>query len=77
MYNFCFEVPTKILFGKNAVAGLAEEIVKYGTRVLLCYGGGSIKKSGLYDTVIRQLNAKGLFYRELSGISPNPRIEEV
>ncbi|MEL3906691.1 MAG: iron-containing alcohol dehydrogenase [Treponema sp.] len=77
MYNFTFDVPVKILFGKDSIKGLADEILKYGKRVLLCYGGGSIKKIGLYDEVVQQLTQKGLFYRELSGISPNPRIEEV
>ncbi|WP_252723331.1 hypothetical protein [Treponema pedis] len=45
MYDFDFEVPVKILFGKNGVKNLAEEILKYGKRVLLCYGSGSIKKN--------------------------------
>ena len=77
MFNFVFDVPVKILFGKGSTEGLADEILKYGNRVLLCYGGGSIKKIGLYDTITEQLKSKGIFYAELSGISPNPRIEEV
>lgn len=77
MYNFDFEVTTKILFGKNGLEHLADEILKYGSRVLLCYGGGSIKKTGLYGAVTGQLKSRSIFYKELSGISPNPRIEEV
>ena len=77
MFNFVFDVPVKILFGKGSIEELADEILKYGNRVLLCYGGGSIKKIGLYDTVTEQLKSKGIFYAELAGISPNPRIEEV
>lgn len=77
MYNFNFDVPVKIMFGKNGIDGLAEEILKYGKRVLLCYGGGSIKKIGLYEDVTKRLTSAGIFFKELSGISPNPRITEV
>lgn len=77
MFNFVFDIPVKILFGKDAIQGLSDEILKYGKRVLLCYGGGSIKKIGLYTIITEQLQAHGIFYTELSGISPNPRIEEV
>ncbi|MGP1576455.1 MAG: iron-containing alcohol dehydrogenase [Treponema sp.] len=77
MFNFIFDVPVKILFGKGSIEGLADEILQHGNRVLLCYGGGSIKKIGLYSTITEQLQSKGIFYAELSGISPNPRIEEV
>ena len=77
MYNFEFEVPVKILFGKGSIENLVPEILKYGKRVLLCYGGGSIKRMGLYDTIVKKLDQAGIFYKELSGISPNPRIEEV
>ena len=55
MNNFIYDVPTKIYFGENAVDNLNTEIKNYGKHVLLCYGGGSIKKSCLYDTVIAQL----------------------
>ncbi|CEM62161.1 iron-containing alcohol dehydrogenase [Treponema phagedenis] len=77
MFNFNFHIPTKILFGQGKIAHLADEISAYGSRVLFCYGGGSIKKIGLYDEIIEQFSSKGIFYQELSGISPNPRIEEV
>ena len=77
MKNFNFIAPTKILFGKNKVNELAGEIGQYGQKVLFAYGGGSIKRSGLYDKVIAQLNSAGVEYFELSGIKPNPRLESV
>jgi hypothetical protein len=77
MKNFNFHVPTKILFGKNKVNELGQEIKQHGSRVLLAYGGGSVKKTGLYDQVVEQLRNNGLFFVELSGIQPNPRITSV
>ncbi|MDO4747642.1 MAG: iron-containing alcohol dehydrogenase [Eubacteriales bacterium] len=77
MNNFIYDVPTKIYFGENAVDNLNTEIKNYGKRVLLCYGGGSIKKSGLYDTVIAQLKKAQCEVFELGGIEPNPRIDSV
>lgn len=77
MYDFNFDVPVKIVFGKSGIKNLADEVLKYGKRVLFCYGGGSIKKIGLYDEIIKQFQSAGIFFKELSGISPNPRITEV
>ncbi len=77
MKNFNYWAPTKILFGKNKVNELADEIIKHGRRVLFAYGTGSIKKTGLYDKVIEQLNKAGVEYWELSGIQPNPRLDSV
>ena len=77
MNNFIYDVPTKIYFGENAVDNLNTEIKNYGKHVLLCYGGGSIKKSGLYDTVIAQLKKAQCEVFELGGIEPNPRIDSV
>ena len=77
MNSFIYDVPTKIHFGKNALENLSEELKKYGKRVLLCYGGGSIKKTGLYDKVIEQIEKAGLEVFELSGIEPNPRVDSV
>lgn len=77
VFDFCFDVPVKIFFGKTAINNLADEILKYGSRVLLCYGGGSIKKIGLYDTVTKILKERDIFFKELAGISPNPRITQV
>lgn len=73
MYNFVFQNTTKIYFGENQLEHLGEEVRQYGTRVLLTYGGGSIKKIGLYDKVMEELKKVGLTVFELSGIEPNPR----
>lgn len=77
MKNFNFAATTKILFGKNKINELAESIKPFGNNVLLAYGGGSIKTSGLYDDVLSQLKGAGINYFELSGIQPNPRLESV
>lgn len=73
MYNFIFQNTTKIYFGENQLGHLGEELKLYGTRVLLTYGGGSIKKIGLYDTIMDELKKAGLTVFELAGIDPNPR----
>lgn len=73
MYNFTFQNTTKICFGENQLVHLGEELKHYGTRVLLTYGGGSIKKIGLYDKIMEELKKAGLTVFELSGIEPNPR----
>lgn len=77
MENFVFYAPTKIYFGKGQIKHLDDELSQYGKRVLLTYGGGSIHKIGLYQTIIQILNANGYEVFELSGIEPNPRIETV
>lgn len=77
MDNFVFCAPTKILFGKGQVINLPKEILKVGKKVLLAYGGGSIKKIGLYDEIIKLLKDNDIEYFELSGIEPNPRIDSV
>lgn len=77
MNNFIYDVPTKVYFGENAVSNLHTELKNYGKKVLLCYGGGSIKKSGLYDTIIDEITKAGSEVFELSGIEPNPRIDSV
>ena len=71
MENFTYCTPTKLIFGKGAVDKLAAELAPFGKRVLLTYGGGSIKSIGLYDEVLRQLD--GFEVVELSGIEPNPK----
>ena len=77
MKNFHYSIPTEIFFGKGQIKVLADEIKKYGTRVLLAYGGGSIKKIGLYQEVVDILNENQIQFWELSGIEPNPRIDSV
>ncbi|MDO5089626.1 MAG: iron-containing alcohol dehydrogenase [Leptotrichiaceae bacterium] len=73
--NFIYQNPTKILFGKGQIKHLAGEISVYGKRILLLYGGGSIKKNGLYDEIYRQLEGFEIF--ELGGVEPNPRVSTV
>lgn len=75
MNNYNFRVPTDIRFGKGQISCLAEEIGKYGRKILLTYGGGSIKRTGVYDSVIKVL--EGFEIYELSGIEPNPKITSV
>ncbi len=70
--NFEYCNPTKLHFGKNALSALAGELEKYGKRVLLVYGGGSIKKNGIYDEVTKILKECGKDVREVSGVMPNP-----
>lgn len=77
MKNFHYIIPTEILFGKGSIKGLPEAIKKFGNKVLLAYGGGSIKKIGLYHEVIKLLKENNIEYVELSGIDPNPRITSV
>jgi alcohol dehydrogenase len=77
MNPFQFHNPTKILFGKNMITKLGQEVQAFGTKVLLVYGGGSVKRSGLYDLVIGQLASIGAQVVELPGIEPNPRISSV
>ena len=74
MKNFWYHNPTKLIFGKEQIVALKEEIQKYGKNVLLVYGGGSIKRNGLHDQAITQLNEIGATVIELDGIEPNPRL---
>ena len=78
MLNFTMSLPTEVYFGKGTIDKLAEYISKFGgKRILLAYGGGSIKKNGIYDRITDLLNANGIFHKELSGIKPNPDISSV
>lgn len=77
MKNFDYHISTDIYFGKGQISKLGDNIASIGKKILLVYGGGSIKKSGLYDQVISQLDRAGVKVYELSGVEPNPRIESV
>ena len=77
MNNFVYDIPVKVYFGENQLGHLGEELRKFGRRVLLTYGGGSIKRIGLYDRVVEELRKADMEVFELSGIEPNPRIESV
>ena len=75
--NFYYSNPTKLYFGEDALQNLEAELQKYGDTVQLIYGGGSIKKSGLYDQIIEILIACGKTIVEDGGVMPNPTIEKV
>ncbi len=75
MENFVFGGCTKIIFGRGTENRVGEEVQEYGTTALLLYGGGSIKKWGLYDRVIKSLQESDIKVFKLGGVSPNPTYE--
>lgn len=75
--NFVFSNPTKLYFGEGAIENLSGELNKFGKNVLLCYGGGSIKKNGIYAEVMSVLKACGKNVTELSGVMPNPTVQKL
>lgn len=75
--NFTYCNPTKLYFGQNALDGLNEELPKYGKNIMLVYGGGSIKKNGIYDKVVEILRANGKEVYEDAGVMPNPTVEKL
>lgn len=75
--NFVFSNPTKLYFGEDSLAFLNEELPKYGKNVQLVYGGGSIKKNGIYDQVVAILKANGKEIVDDGGIMPNPTVEKL
>ena len=75
--NFTYCNPTKLYFGKDALNGLNKELPKYGKNVLLVYGGGSIKKNGIYDKVISVLKENGKEVFEDAGVMPNPTADKL
>ncbi|MBC34593.1 MAG: NADH-dependent alcohol dehydrogenase [Bacteroidetes bacterium] len=77
MENFIAYNPTKLHFGKGVMDQLGKAIQEYGKKVLLIYGGGSIKRNGIYDKAVEQLKSIGVEVFEYSGIKPNPIIEDV
>ncbi|WP_019377355.1 iron-containing alcohol dehydrogenase [Virgibacillus halodenitrificans] len=77
MDNFTYQNPTKLIFGKGQIDALPHEVEKYGKKILLVYGGGSIKRNGIYDNVMKKLAEIDAEVLELSGVEPNPRISTV
>lgn len=75
--EFYYSNPTRLYFGENAIQNLNQELPNYGNRVLLVYGGGSIKKNGIYDQVIALLQANGKEIVEDAGVMPNPTVEKL
>ena len=75
--NFSYSNPTKLYFGEDSLKYLNDELPKYGKNIQLIYGGGSIKKNGIYDEVVAILKANGKNIIEDAGVMPNPTIEKV
>ena len=73
MQNFDYQTPTRLIFGEGVISKLPEVMKQFGKKILLTYGGGSIKKLGLYDKVKELLDGFEIF--ELSGIQPNPKYD--
>lgn len=77
MNNFDYHIPTDVYFGKGQISKLGQRMSPIAKKVLLVYGGGSIKKIGLYDEIMEQLKQVGITVFELAGVEPNPRIQTV
>ena len=75
--NFTYCNPTKLFFGKGALENIRTELDKYGSRVMLVYGGGSIKRNGIYDQVVRVLAETGKQVVEISVVMPNPTVDKL
>lgn len=75
--NFSFCNPTKLYFGEESLNALNTELPKYGKQVVLIYGGGSIKKNGIYDEVMQMLQHNGKQVAEIAGVMPNPTIDKL
>lgn len=75
--NFAYCNPTKLYFGEDSLQYLNTELEKYGKNIVLIYGGGSIKKNGIYDEVIEILKKNGKNIAEISGVMPNPTLEKL
>ncbi|MDR3314365.1 MAG: iron-containing alcohol dehydrogenase [Oscillospiraceae bacterium] len=77
MQNFTFDIPTKLVFGRDTQKQIGALLKPYAKKILLHYGGGSIKRSGLYDEVTASLRTAGIEFLELGGVVPNPRLSLV
>ena len=75
--NFTYANPTKLFFGDEAQKNLAKALMPFGKKVLLTYGGGSVKRNGVYDDVIAALKSAGKEVVELPGVMPNPTVEKL
>ena len=72
--NFGYSNPTRLYFGDNSLKYLNRELKKYGPRILLVYGGGSIKKNGIYDEILQVLHMNDKEVFELAGVMSNPTV---
>lgn len=77
MKNFTYSIPTVVHFGEGQIKKLGGEIAARAHKVLVVYGGGSVKRNGVFDAAVAQLNGQGIPWAELPGVEPNPRIATV
>ena len=77
MRDFIYDIPTRVYFGTNQLCHLSAEIKRYGDKVLFVYGGGSVKRTGLYTRVMKELTENAITVFELGGVEPNPRVSSV
>ncbi|MCX5833290.1 MAG: iron-containing alcohol dehydrogenase [Deltaproteobacteria bacterium] len=77
MQNFVFENPTRIIFGKGSIARIGQELKRFGSKALMVYGSGSIKKNGVYDQVVASLKEAQVPYVEFAGVRSNPFLSKV
>ena len=77
MKNFHYHMPVDLFFGEGQIARLAPQMKRFGSKVLLVYGGGSIKRNGLYQKIMDIFAAEHISHWELAGVEPNPRLETV
>ena len=75
--KFEFHNPTHLIFGAGTLSQLGEVVSKHGKKALIVTGGGSVKRSGIFDKAVSSLNAAGVAYAECDGVEPNPRITTV
>ena len=75
--NFSYKNATKLYFGDDSLKYLNDELPKYGKNVQLIYGGGSIKKNGIYDEVVKILKDNGKNIIEDPGVMPNPTVDKL
>ena len=75
--NFSFSAPTRLYFGDQALSNLSGELQKYGPKVLLLYGGGSIRRNGIYEEITAILKEAGKDVAEVSGVMPNPTVDKL
>ena len=75
--NFAYCNPTKLYFGEDSLSNLSKELKKYGKNVVLVYGGGSIKRNGIYDEVMAILKEEDKDVAEIEGVMPNPSLEKL
>jgi len=77
MNPFVYSIPTDIYFGAGQIERLGEVVKAHGSKALLVYGGGSIRKNGVYDATVKELRSHGVDFVELGGVDPNPRVSSV